>query len=279
MGCPACDSRRVRRDGTLDRRVATSINRPSERGPFDIVGDVHGCFDELTELLRDLGWRLGREDGGGWTAEAPAGRRLIFIGDLCDRGPRSPEVLRLAMDLIAADRAWCVAGNHDDKVARYLDGQEPPATYGLQATIEQLEGASAAFLAEAREFLWGLPSHLVLDGGELVVAHAGMREDYQGHDSAQVRNFALLGTPAGGLGEDPEARMAWAGEYRGRAHVVYGHTPIRWPRWRNRTINIDTGCVFGGALTALRWPERKLLSVPARRAYVEPPPALRVEWG
>jgi protein phosphatase len=274
MGGPTCDSLRGHRDGTLARHVAASIDRASERGPFDIVGDVHGCFDELSELLGELGWRLGREGGGPWRADGPPGRRLIFVGDLCDRGPRSPEVLRLAMDLIAAGSAWCVAGNHDDKVARYLDGQNPPATYGLQATIDQLDGASDEFLAEAHEFLWGLATHLVLDGGELVVAHAGMREDLQGHDSTEVRNFALFGSPSGGLGEDPEARMAWAAEYRGRAHVVYGHTPIREPRWRNRTINIDTGCVFGGALTALRWPERELVSVPARRTYVEPPPGL-----
>jgi diadenosine tetraphosphatase ApaH/serine/threonine PP2A family protein phosphatase len=65
-------------------------------------------------------------------------------------------------------------------------------------------------------------------------------------------------------------RYPWANDYTGRATVVYGHTPVRTPTWVNNTICIDTGCVFGGALTALRYPERELVAVPAEREYFAP---------
>lgn len=121
------------------------------------------------------------------------------------------------------------------------------------------------------DFLDGLVSHAVLDDGRLVVAHAGMKEVYQGRSSGRVREFALFGettgeTDAFGL----PVRLQWARDYRGQAAVVYGHTPVAEAEWVNNTINIDTGCVFGGRLTALRWPERELVSVSAGRTYYEP---------
>ena len=130
---------------------------------------------------------------------------------------------------------------------------------------------SDEFRERARDFLDKLVSHVVLDDGKLVVAHAGMKEAYQGRSSGRVRDFALFGETTGetdlfGL----PVRLAWAADYRGYAAVVYGHTPVREAEWLNDTINIDTGCVFGGRLTALRWPERELVSVPASRTYYEP---------
>ncbi len=121
-----------------------------------------------------------------------------------------------------------------------------------------------------------LVSHYVLDDGKLVVAHAGMKEEMQGRGSAKVRDFALYGETTGETDEfGLPVRYNWAAEYRGKAMVVYGHTPVPEPEWLNRTINIDTGCVFGGKLTALRYPEKELISVPALRTYYEPAKPLR----
>jgi protein phosphatase len=121
------------------------------------------------------------------------------------------------------------------------------------------------------DFIDGLVSHYVLDDGKLVVAHAGLKESMQGRGSGQVRSFALYGETTGESDEfGLPVRHDWAAEYRGRATVVYGHTPVPEPEWLNGTINIDTGCVFGGRLTALRYPERELVSVEAARTYCQP---------
>src|SRR5207253_7302149 len=126
------------------------------------------------------------------------------------------------------------------------------------------------FRKSVAEFIDDLVSHYVLDDGKLVVAHAGMREAMQGRGSGAVREFALFGETTGETDEfGLPVRYEWAAEYRGAATVVYGHTPVPEPEWLNGTINIDTGCVFGGSLTALRYPERELVSVPAERVWCE----------
>ena len=248
-------------------RVPLPCDRTWDRGPFDIVGDVHGCGDELGELLARLGYAVG-EDG---VARHPLGRRLAFVGDLVDRGPRVVEVLRLVMATAEAGLALCVPGNHDDKLLRRLRGRAVHVTHGLERSLEQLAAAPPEFVARAADFIEGLPSHLVLDGGRLVVAHAGMRRDLQGRDSRRVRDFALFGEATGELdAHGLPVRLDWAAKYHGRALVVYGHTPVAEPRWRNNTVDVDTGCVFGGRLTALRWPEREVVSVPARAQYAVP---------
>ena len=138
-------------------------------------------------------------------------------------------------------------------------------------TLAQLDKESPEFRQQVAAFLDGLVSHYVLDDGELVVAHAGMKTEYQGRASARVRDFCLYGETTGETDEfGLPVRSNWAAGYRGRAAVVYGHTPVVEPAWLNRTINIDTGCVFGGKLTALRYPEQELVSVPAARVYYEP---------
>ena len=245
-------------------------DRRGERGPFDIVGDVHGCFDELSELLGSLGWEVGSGSAGP-VARHPEGRKAVFLGDLVDRGPRSPEVLRLVMGMVEAGTALCIPGNHDVKLLRKLQGRDVKVSHGLAETLEQLEREPAGFADEAAAFIGGLVSHFVLDGGELVVAHAGLEEALQGRASGRVREFALYGETTGETDEfGLPVRCDWAAAYRGRATVVYGHTPVPEPEWVNRTVNIDTGCVFGGKLTALRYPEREIVQVPARQVYCEP---------
>jgi polynucleotide kinase-phosphatase len=241
-------------------------------GPFDIVGDVHGCLPELLTLLGKLGYQVVRDDAGRpVNAVHQEGRTLIFVGDLVDRGPDSPGVLRLAMGMVAAGTALCVPGNHEQKLARKLNGRNVQLTHGLPETLSQLESEPAAFVGEVKTFIEGLVSHYVLDGGRLVVAHAGLKEAFQGRASGRVRSFALYGETTGETDEyGLPVRYPWARDYRGSAAVVYGHTPTVSPEWINNTICLDTGCVFGGSLTALRWPTREIVAVPAAREYYAP---------
>jgi protein phosphatase len=246
-------------------------------GPFDLIGDVHGCHDELVALLRQLGWDVAPD---GLDAFHPDGRTALFVGDLVDRGPASPAVLRLVMAMTAAGRAMCVPGNHENKLAKALAGRNVKVSHGLAETLAQLKTEPPEFRNEVASWIDGLVSHAVLDGGDLVVAHAGLPENMQGRSSGAVRSFALYGDTTGETDEyGLPVRYPWANDYRGKASVVYGHTPTTEATWVNRTICIDTGCVFGGELTALRWPERELSSVPAARVYYEPvkPLALAIE--
>ncbi|MFJ9815421.1 polynucleotide kinase-phosphatase [Streptomyces sp. NPDC101151] len=238
-------------------------------GPFDIIGDIHGCASELESLLG----RLGYTDG-----VHPQGRTAVFVGDLVDRGPDSPGVLRRVMSMVKSGNALCVPGNHENKYGRYLKGRKVQHTHGLAETIAQMEGESEEFRAEVRGFLEGLVSHYVLDGGKLVVCHAGLPEKYHGRTSGRVRSHALYGDTTGETDEfGLPVRYPWAEDYRGRAAVVYGHTPVPEATWLNNTICLDTGAVFGGKLTALRWPERELVEVPAERVWYEPTKPLRSE--
>jgi polynucleotide kinase-phosphatase len=247
-------------------------DRRSETGPFDIVGDVHGCRAELETLLATLGYALVRDpQSRPIGATHPEGRTAVFVGDLVDRGPDSPGVLRLVMGMVAAGTAICVPGNHEQKLARRLNGRNVQLTHGLPETLAQLEAEPPEFVTEVKSFIEGLVSHYVLDGGKLVVAHAGLKEAYQGRASGRVRSFALYGETTGETDEyGLPVRYPWARDYRGSAAVVYGHTPTPKPEWINNTICLDTGCVFGGELTALRWPARELVSVKAAREYYAP---------
>ncbi|MFK0105758.1 polynucleotide kinase-phosphatase [Streptomyces sp. NPDC091217] len=238
-------------------------------GPFDIVGDIHGCASELETLLTKLGYQDGVH---------PQGRTAVFVGDLVDRGPDSPGVLRRVMSMVGSGNALCVPGNHENKYGRYLKGRKVQHTHGLAETIEQMDGESEEFTQQVREFIDGLVSHYVLDGGKLVVCHAGLPEKYHGRTSGRVRSHALYGDTTGETDEfGLPVRYPWAEDYRGRAAVVYGHTPVPEASWLNNTICLDTGAVFGGKLTALRWPERELVDVLAERVWYEPARPLRAE--
>ena len=260
----------------IDRAVI-ELERPwpDERelhGPFDIVGDVHGCRQELETLLGDLGYVLTR-DGQGRPVDAhhPEGRTAVFVGDLVDRGPDSPGVLRLVMGMVAAGNALCVPGNHENKLVRVLKGATARLTHGLAETLEQLDREPETFREEVLAFCDGLVSHLVLDDGKLVVAHAGLKEEYHMRASGRVRSFALYGDTTGETDEyGLPVRLPWARDYRGKAMVVYGHTPMDKAEWVNNTLCLDTGCVFGGRLTALRYPEREIVDVDAERTWYEP---------
>ncbi len=259
-------------DSVEIERTPRRSDKNIETGPFDIIGDIHGCANELAMLLEQLGYTLSDDGNYGPTAIPPVGRKAIFLGDLIDRGPDSVRVLRLVMSMAAAGDALCLPGNHDDKLRRYLDGRQVRLNHGLDGTVDALEAEPESFREQVRAFLNGLVSHYTLDGGDLVVAHAGLPEHLQGRCSRAVRRTALFGVVTGKRDEYglPE-RIDWARDYRGSATVVYGHSPVGEPVWVNDTINIDTGCVFGGKLTALRYPEREIVSVDALKTYTETP--------
>ncbi|MFO0806729.1 MAG: polynucleotide kinase-phosphatase [Gemmataceae bacterium] len=267
-------------DAAIIERVPMWNDRTDDHGPFDIIGDVHGCADELEELLGKLGYGqfviAGHEPGWsniGYTH--PAGRKAVFVGDLVDRGPRVLDVLSIVRNMVKLGSALCVPGNHDIKLLKKLNGRDVQITHGLAQTLAEIDAlpddVREPYCRSLAEFLDSLVSHYVLDGGRLVVAHAGMKEEMQGRGSGRVRDFALYGETTGETDEfGLPVRCNWAAEYRGSAAVVYGHTPVPEPEWLNRTVNVDTGCVFGGKLTAVRYPEREFVSVPARRTYCEP---------
>lgn len=250
-------------------------DKKEETGPFDIIGDIHGCLDELLELLEKLGYKITRTEADasdfGFHVVPPSGRKAIFLGDLTDRGPNSPDVLRLVMSMVQGKTAYCVPGNHDLKLQKYLAGKSVQLKHGLEITVAQLAQESQSFKNTVEKFLYSLVSHYVLDAGKLVVSHAGLKEEMQGRGSCAVRAFCMYGETTGEIDEfGLPVRYNWAKEYRGKAKVVYGHTPVPEAEWLNKTIDIDTGCVFGGKLTALRYPEEELVSVQAKAVYCEP---------
>ena len=264
----------ARVDDVVVERQRLWVDKRDEIGPFDIIGDVHGCADELEQILIALGYHLDIQEtssGSGYSVIPPVGRKVVFLGDLVDRGPRIPDTLRLVKSMVDAGQALCVLGNHEAKLVRKLKGRNVKLTHGLAESVVQIELQPDGFVDEMLPFMDGLISHYVLDGGRLVVAHAGLREEMQNRSSGKVRSFALYGDTTGETDEfGLPVRHNWAAEYGGRAKVVYGHTPVPEAEWLNGTICIDTGCVFGGKLTALRYPEMELVEVPAARVYSEP---------
>jgi protein phosphatase len=285
-------------DAASVERVPLWNDKRQEHGPFDIIGDVHGCCDELEDLLQRLGYLPtvlevgqtflsasppGRQEclphhltlWGKRAFAHPEGRKAVFVGDLVDRGPRIVDTVRLVRNMMVCGSALSVPGNHDMKLMRKLRGKNVQITHGLAQSLAEIDAlpndVRAAFSYELAEFLDALVSHYVLDDGKLVVAHAGMKAEMQGRGSGKVRDFALYGETTGETDEfGLPVRFNWAAEYRGSAMVVYGHTPVPESEWLNRTVNIDTGCVFGGKLTALRYPEKEFVSVQAARTYCEP---------
>ncbi len=254
-------------------RTPLPADRRDQHGPFDIIGDIHGCLDELVELLGLLGYRIEGDPAGpgGGAVIPPPGRTVVFVGDYVDRGPEPVGVLRLVMGMHAAGTAICVQGNHDVKLARALEGRQVRQEHGLRDTLAALEEWPGEFREQVRAFIRGLSPHYVLDDERLVVAHAGMLPQYQMRESRAVRAFALYGDTTGRYDRHGlPIRRNWALSYSGASRVAYGHTPVTHAVWINNTINLDTGCSFGNLLSALRWPEDEIVTVQARRIYVAP---------
>ncbi|ALC91837.1 bis(5'-nucleosyl)-tetraphosphatase [Bacillus sp. FJAT-18017] len=236
---------------------------------IDIIGDIHGCYQEFVELTEKLGYKW---DEG--VPVHPDGRRLGFVGDLTDRGPESLKTADLVWRLVVErNEAYYVPGNHCNKLYRYYLGNKVQVSHGLETTVAEFEAIDKAAQDQARNRFVELYDrsqlHLVLDGGKLVIAHAGIRADYIGKTGSKVKTFVLYGDITGEKHQDGSpVRRDWAAKYNGKAIIVYGHTPVSEPRILNNTYNIDTGAVFGGKLTALRYPEMELVSVPSSMPYL-----------
>ena len=239
---------------------------------YDIIGDVHGCAHELFALLNKLGYK---KDSVG--VRYHESRRAVFVGDLCDRGPYSATVLGMVKRMVEEDYALMVLGNHDDKLRRYLKGNKIKIAHGLQETIDSLARyKSEEFNQSIHDFLAHQPYKLSLDDGKLHVVHAAAPAKYQGELSGKKKKaqkaFALYGVTTGEIDENGyPVRVDWAQNYDGEAIVVHGHVAQLEPTRVNNVFNVDTACVFGNKLTALRYPELEFVSVKAEKSYREDP--------
>jgi len=237
---------------------------PSDRtdmnGPFDIIGDVHGSHEQLIALLREL----GHLDDEGRPRRHPGGRIVVLLGDLTDRGPQNRAVLETARAIEAAG-GLVIRGNHDEKLRNWLLGKSIEIKAGLDVTVRELADTTTEWRHEMAAWIGTLEPHLMLAGGRLAVAHAGIDEEHQGRHTGGAFAFGLYGKPVeGGTVLDEHgfpAREDWALSYGGSATVVHGHVVHPFPRIVNDVVAIDTGCGFGGPLTAFRWPERRFVSI------------------
>lgn len=241
---------------------------------FDFIGDVHGCIEELLSLLIRLEYTTRTLSGGfagpGDQAGAhPNGRKIVFVGDLNDRGPDSVAVLKLAMEMCKSGRALCVTGNHDDKLRRALQGNKIKPKHGLQETLNQLSKETEETRNEIRSFLQSLPYRMLLDEGKVLVCHAGLPEwMHLAKENGHTRSHCLYGDVDGTTdGAGLPIRKDWTKDYQGSRIVVHGHVPVKEPDIRNNVYNIDTCCYGGNYLTALRYPEMEIVQVKALREY------------
>lgn len=236
---------------------------------LDIIGDIHGCFKEFKELTLKLGYE--------WERGFPVHnhrRKLAFVGDLTDRGPQSLLVVDTVFNLVHNDLAFYVPGNHCNKLYRFFIGNKVQISHGLETTAAEYEALNKKDKQVIREKFTHLyetaPLYRVLDDGKLIIAHAGIREDYIGENSKKVKTFVLYGDITGEKHADGSpVRRDWAKNYRGKSIIVYGHTPVKEVRIVNNTYNIDTGAVFGNKLTALKYPEMEIVSVQSTLPLVE----------
>jgi diadenosine tetraphosphatase ApaH/serine/threonine PP2A family protein phosphatase len=236
---------------------------------IDIIGDIHGCYEELLSLMSKLGYKK-REN----TFQHIDNRQLAFVGDLTDRGPNSVEVINLVSALVESGQAYYCPGNHCDKLYRYFLGRKVQTTHGLETTVAELQALPKKDFQHIRHQFMTLVEHSplyhVLDDKKLVIAHAGIRSDLIGKVNKRVKTFVLYGDITGETNPDgTPVRRDWAKHHQGKEWIVYGHTPVKQPRFIHQTVNIDTGCVFGGALTALQYPEMNIIQVPSSQPYVE----------
>jgi protein phosphatase len=263
--------------GLTIRREPLWNNKKSEAGPFDIIGDIHGCLDEALELLASLGYTVG-DEGGRYSVNHPHGRKIVFVGDLVDRGPNSPGVIRLVMDAVASGAAFCVAGNHDVKLSRALRGRDVKLTHGLAESLEQLKQETDEFRKVAADYLDGLVSHYVFNDGRLVVAHAGLREEMHGRGSGAVRQFAMYGETTGETDEYGCVASSTSGQNASvemrdfellrtprrrsevdeqtRTSTIYGRTETRdfeggGSAWRDRERGVPAPCLGGVGILSL----------------------------
>ncbi|MGM9987285.1 MAG: bis(5'-nucleosyl)-tetraphosphatase PrpE [Bacillaceae bacterium] len=235
---------------------------------IDIIGDIHGCYDEFVLLTKKLSYD--------WATGIPLhpNRILGFVGDITDRGPASLKMIEIVFELVMIHkRAYYVPGNHCNKLYRYFLGRNVQVTHGLETTVAEYKALSSKKQDEIKNKFITLyesnPLYRQLDNNRFILCHAGIRQNLIGKSNREVKTFVLYGDITGEKHPDGSpVRRDWAKEYRGKQLIIFGHTPVKEPVILNNTYNIDTGCVFGHKLTALRYPELELVSVDSSMPYV-----------
>lgn len=233
---------------------------------YDIIGDIHGCYEECLKLIDKLGYQ-----SNGQNYYHPEKRMLVFLGDLTDRGPSSLKVIELVYQLVMVDKiAYYTPGNHCNKLYRYFLGNKVQIQHGLETTVEEYQALSNRDQKMIRQKFITLYEqadlYIQLPNVKAVVAHAGIRSNYIGRYDKKVQSFVLYGDVTGAKHPDGRPiRRDWAKDYHGDQWIVYGHTPVLEPRQLNKTINIDLGCVFGNKLAAFQLPEEKVVTVPSNQ--------------
>ena len=210
---------------------------------FDIIGDVHGCYDELIQLMKKLGYQ--KMDG---LYQQP-NRRLVFLGDITDRGPQSIAALQFVLRHVEAGLALYVPGNHCDKLYRFFLGRNVQINNGLETTVAEYNQLSHQEKKRVKTRFMQLveksPYYLTLDEGRLIVSHAGIRQDLIGRMNKAVKTFCLYGDITGEKHPDGRpVRRDWAKRYTGQAWIVYGHTPVENPASSTEpSILIQVACL------------------------------------
>jgi len=231
---------------------------------YDIIGDIHGCLEELYELLEKLGYKEN-----GFLMDPPEGRMLISVGDVVDRGEHSAETYWFIKEMVNSDRALMCLGNHDEKLMRWAKGNKVKLFHGLDKTVEEFNKSSIP-REDVVDFFSNIPYYLFLD--DLIVVHASWEDNLIAYDRFEkiCRYLCLFGPVNGMLENGLPDRIDWAGNRKltDRSYpVVCGHQPFKEVRIINDVYQIDTGCVFGGKLTCLRWPEKEIIQVKSKKIY------------
>ncbi|MDO0824222.1 polynucleotide kinase-phosphatase [Desulfosporosinus nitroreducens] len=252
---------------------------------LDFIGDIHGCYDEFLELLDKLGYNQNEEG----LYVHPEGRKLVSVGDILGRGPKSIACIKFFQEHVEQDLAYMVDSNHGWKIARWLSGRKVELTHGDEKVAAEFEHyehnqgkeATDRFKEQVKNFLLAAPSNLVFskNGVEGIVAtHAGIRDTYIGKQSNRISDFCRYGDTDGVYDDGKPIRKDWFVEHQSGEIIVWGHDPNPQPLVVNNTINIDQGVVSGGRLTAYRYPKKVFVWVEAHKDYAEDPESLLQKW-
>jgi polynucleotide kinase-phosphatase len=252
---------------------------------IDFIGDIHGCLDEFLEMLNKLGYK---ENDEGYFIH-PEGRKILSLGDVLSRGPRSIETLQFFQKHVAAGLAYMIDSNHGWKIARWLDGKNVKMAHGDENVASEFEEYERNFGSEAaeklkeqiKELLLQAKSHYIIrkNGVNAVVAvHAGIKDHYIGKQSPRISDFCRYGDSEGLDESGKPIRKDWTVSHKSSELILWGHDPKPQPLLVNNTLNIDQGVVFGGSLTAYRYPEKQFVSVKAKQDYANVPDNPLKEW-
>lgn len=252
---------------------------------IDFIGDVHGCFEELITLLQKLGYK--EDDEGLFTH--PEGRKFMSVGDVMSRGPHSLESMLFFMKHVRQELAYMTDSNHGWKIVRWLDGRNVTLHHGDEKVAEEFEQyekmygseKTAELKEDLKSFLMSAPSHYVLMKNGVYTAvctHAGIKDEYIGKTSPAISDFSRYGDTDGFNEDGKPVRKDWFVHHKGSMLIIWGHDPKPQPLVINNTINIDQGVVFGGKLTALRYPETEFVSVKAAKDYSGDTDNPLIEW-